>query len=136
MAGVAAVAHIDPLLGPLVGAGPDEPLELLIEDHLDGRLHGLPDSGRKIELEVFLRRQQEVSSLNAKGSCWSLQGGASSVSQPRGSPFFLGGPRNRLLHNYTDTTQAAGALDIDRLMAAPCPPPQRRGSHRAAVVRP
>ncbi|MBZ0233425.1 MAG: hypothetical protein K8M05_13950, partial [Deltaproteobacteria bacterium] len=46
----------------------------------------------------------EVSSVVTKGSFWSLQGGSSSVSQPRGSPFFLGGPRNRLLHNYRDTT--------------------------------
>ena len=102
---VAAVAHVDPLVAALVGAGADQTLELLVEHDLDGRLDRLPHPGGEVMLEVFLRRQHEVGSLIAKGSCWSLQGGLSSVSQPRDSLFLFGGPKIwRVLHNYRDTT--------------------------------
>ncbi|MCX5742966.1 MAG: hypothetical protein NT062_10770, partial [Proteobacteria bacterium] len=46
----------------------------------------------------------EVDKFGVGGSFWSAHGGSSSVSQPGGSPFFSCGPRNRLLHNYRDTT--------------------------------
>jgi hypothetical protein len=66
---VAAVADVDPLVTALVRTGSDQALELLVEDDLHRRLDRLTDARRQVMLEVFLRRQHEVDSVGAKGSC-------------------------------------------------------------------
>src|SRR5690606_12328368 len=101
---VVAVPDVDALVATLVRARPDEPLQLLLEHGLDGRVHGAAHAVLQVTLEVFLRRDHGIDSVESKGSCWSLHERSPVVSQPGGSLVFSCRPRKRLLHNYRDTT--------------------------------
>ena len=52
----------------LVRTGADEPLQLLIDDHLDGRAHCLTAPCGEVVFEVGLRRNHEVGSVSLEGS--------------------------------------------------------------------
>src|SRR5215208_6492817 len=90
---VAAVANVDALIGPLVWPRADQALEFLVEDDLQRPLDRQPEARAEVNLEVFLRRDHELSRVGSKGSFWSLHGGSSWVSQLGGSPFLSWGAK-------------------------------------------
>jgi hypothetical protein len=101
---VPAIPDVDALVTALVRPGPDESLQLLVEDDLDGRLHRAAHALGEVDLKVLLRRDHGVDSVEAERSFWLLHGKSPWSQQPGGSLVFSCGSRNRLLHNYRDTT--------------------------------
>lgn len=71
---VRPVPDVDALVAALVWAGTDESLQLLVDDHLDGRAHGLPAPGGEVVFEVGLRRNHELGSVSLEGSFCLLTG--------------------------------------------------------------
>src|SRR5690606_19294043 len=102
---VSAVPDVHAMVTALVRTGTDEPLQLLVEDELNGRLHRYTDARVEVEEEVFMRRKHEVVRVRTKRSCWLLHERCLLGQQPGGSLVFSCRPRKRLLHNYRDTTR-------------------------------